>query len=493
MYKQSLSILILFIGLQAFGQITITSTDLPNATTQLPLAKKDSAQVDLLSASVNAQVWDWTDALADLQLDGESTDFVDFGPVAGTIGEADFAGSEFSRTSNLRTILGFDLTSFLPQGNGGADLPANAYFSTDANGDVFLDGVTANVTIDNIELGIRVFNAEPTYRFYSTGTLGDNYSTSTSLSNTILVEELPFTVPIVSYFILNINVTTEIEIDAFGEMILPDTTLEVIRYKENSIITAQLTAWTNALGNPVQINPDIIPADVFAAVDLNPDEVFIDTTFNSNLYRFFAKGINYPLATANVIGEEDVIETLEYYVEPIDLNVVFDAYPVIECNTIFIEQLSDGLGVTYEWNMGDDSTFSEYGNKGNFFYTYDALQEYEVILTGTDALGNIAADTIVVDPHCWATGIETLLDETDYELFPNPMSNQFSLQLHQTFNDKTIVHIYDVTGKILLKKDIDPQQTNIRFSTESFPQGTYFVKLSSVNGEVLMREKVLKY
>jgi len=494
MYKLPLSIIALFVGLTVFGQITIAPEDLPNVDTQLPIAKKDSADIDLLSASNTAQVWDWSAALADIQLNGQNTDFVAFGPIAGTSAEVEFMDSDFNRNSNLITILGFDLTSFLPQGNGGAPIFSDAYFSTDGNGDVFLDGVAANIIIDSIDLGRRIFNAEPSYRFYSTGTLGDTYSSSTSLSNTILVEELPFdNIPLVNYFIFSIDVATETTIDAFGEIILPDTTIEVLRYKENSIITAQITAWTESFGNPTEISPDLIPDAIFDAVGINPDEIFIDTTFNSNLYRFFAEGINYPLATANVIGDEDVIETLEYYVKPIELDVNFEAYADSNCNTIFVFQDSDGLGVNYDWSMGDDSSYSEYGNTGNFFYTYDATQEYTVTLTGTDALGNTASDTVMIEPYCWAVGIEDVLNKTDYELYPNPMNTQFSLNLKEAFEQETFATIYDVNGKILQQKTIAPQQSNIYFSTKELPKGAYFVKLSSAEGNQLMSEKVVKY
>ena len=477
------------------AQITITASDLPNENTRLPIAILDSVTIDPYNGSNNSQNWDWTVPLSIDVLTGDNTDYVAFGPVAGTTGEDEFVDSDFSRTSNLITILGFDIASFLPDANATAPVPADAYFSNDTNGDVYLDGLAADIQIDGIELGRRFLYADPPYRFYSTGSLGDSYTTSTSLVNDIYADELPIDVPIVSYFRLSLDVETTVEIDAFGELALPDSSFSVLRYNENSIIHAKLTPYINFSGAPVEFDPSLISDDLIESLGFDPNEIFFDTTFNSRLYRYYTKDADYPVASVNVIGDSEIVEGIEFYITPIELDAEFFSGPSVNaCNLVYFLNKSVGLGATYDWDYGDGTQESFYGNSGFTEHTHQYSEEdvYTVTLIGTDVLGNVDTFVNTVNAICWAAGVEDVLTNQEYEVYPNPVSEVLSIKLSNSIEQNGVLSVLDITGKKIVEVAAKKGEKEFVLSLGELPKGTYFVNLSLKDGQSLMTNKILK-
>lgn len=497
MYKILSILTILLIWNTSQGQVVITFDDLPNETTQLPIAIQDSVSIDILGPSINPQVWDWSNDLDTDVLTGDNTDYVDFGPVAGTSGQVEFSGSDFSRTSNLITILGFDIASFLPDGNATAPVPADAYFSISGNGDIYLDGVAADIQVDTLELGRRFLYADPPIIFYPTAELGDTYGGSTIMLNDILAEELPIEVPVVSFFRISLEVDMLGQADAYGTLILPDTSFNVLRYRETSTIRGRLTPWAEILGAPVEINPDLISDQIIENLGFDPNEIFFDTTFNSTLYRYYTPGANYPVATVNQIGGgTDVFEGIEYYIEPIDLFVTFQVgLEDFDCYEVLVRNTSDGLGVTYDWDFGNGNTETVYGNFENdseFFETYPGPGDYTITLVGTDVLGNSTTYTKNITlEECWPAGLESLLKAEEYELYPNPVSEVFSIKLKESVHLNGNITIFDASGKLVYEKSVKEGEKEFVVSLSSFAIGNYFVNIYLEDGTLFLTDKVI--
>lgn len=502
MPKYSLILLYLLFSTVGQAQITILPKDLPSENTELPMVVwEDSILIDILPPSNSAQVWDWADALETNSFVGEYhyADYVDFGPVTGTTGEVEFEDSKFSRTSNLRTILGFDIASFLPEADGTAPVPADAYFSNDVEGNVLLDGVAAEIQIDEFDLGRRFLYASPPYRFYSVGEMGDSYSSGTVLVNDIYAEELPENIPLLEYVRLRLDISTTTEIDAYGELILPDTTFSVLRYRETSFIHATLTPWIEILGSPVEFNPSLIPDAAIENLGFDPDEIFFDTIFVSNLYRYYAENITYPVASVNFIGDNPEVETIEHYIEPKEFLVDYSiGYDPEFCNSIFLQNISTGIGMNYVWDFGDGTTEEVYDAPGTLedpiflLHEYPESGTYTVTLTGTDALGNTAESIDEVNVYCWATDIETIPNNTTYSLYPNPVLDNLAIALENPLPENGELSIFDTMGKEVFYRSLKAGESKFVVSLAEVSQGTYFVSLTLNNGETILKEKVVK-
>lgn len=383
-----LLVLILFsiIPLQAplQAQITIETIDLPMEGTQLTISNQAAPEVDLLLADeVNPQTWDWT------SLSNEGSTAVSFETTVGTPAENDFNNADFVRDGTLGSIFGFGLGAFDP--------PTTAYYETQNDGNVYFAGAVIELTFDSLGIDMPLLETEDDlYRAFSTGEIGDTYSTDGNYFTDIDLAAFGLDIPILSFIRLSLELETDVVMDAFGEMILPDSTYEVLRYNESTTTRIKLAPY-GSLGNfDFEIPIDDIPLpDSLAALG----QIFIDTTVTSKAYRFYTDSLQFPVASANVFETDstDFVSSVEYYSDPPVLStaiVVNDTSGV--CGQIFFSAGSTGSSLSYDWNFGD-------GETGNFpvaLHNYQAEGTYEVILNVTDGFDNVVSDTQTVTIEC---------------------------------------------------------------------------------------------
>lgn len=85
--------------------------------------------------------------------------------------------------------------------------------------------------------------------------------------------------------------------------------------------------------------------------------------------------------------------------------------------------------------------------------------------------------------------IAEISPETQFELFPNPASSQVTIDLALPVHDQIYFSIYDLSGKIVLRKELTEQKTNI--PTYSLSNGIYICKVSSSKGFTLTKKLVI--
>jgi len=391
-YKVSL-VLFLLLSLSLSAQITIVSNDLPQVGTILATSSAVNPSIEVLNADANAQNWDWT------SLENEAATAVVFTPTTGIVGAGDFPDADFARTGSLAALLGFDLGGLLALDGGNNGLDATAYFREGTDGNVYIDGGAIPLNFDTLDLGTQLLEADGNLRFYSTGEYGDTYNSSGMLFTDIYLDQFGIEIPLLAFIRLSFEIDADVEIDAFGEMALPDTTMEVLRYNESNTIRAKLAPWGELLGFPFEIPLDGIelPDSLLGGVDLST--IFFDTTFTAQSMRFYANGLEYPLASANVQETDSSTNVLsvEYYGTPPAVTAQITINDSItNCGQVFLIPEATGASLTYTWDFGD----GEMANNVFTQHTYTQNGTYTVILNVEDGFGDTAGDTITVEIDC---------------------------------------------------------------------------------------------
>ena len=91
-------------------------------------------------------------------------------------------------------------------------------------------------------------------------------------------------------------------------------------------------------------------------------------------------------------------------------------------------------------------------------------------------------------PENLATGInETSLASGDIHVYPNPTSGSFVLSYMSNDNSETTFRIYNLTGQVLLEKQVTPSAglNTSNFDISAFSEGMYILEFatSNANGE----------
>jgi len=133
-------------------------------------------------------------------------------------------------------------------------------------------------------------------------------------------------------------------------------------------------------------------------------------------------------------------------------------------------------------------TFSGVGLSGQYFVPSDAGigGPYSISYTFTDAVtgcSNTAVNYVTVNA---IAGIYTLPNGTGINLYPNPATEEMSLQINLTKGDLIGLKMMDATGKILFSENVNNAQQDTYFMTINrselnLASGTYFLHVN-VNG-----------
>jgi PKD repeat protein len=183
----------------------------------------------------------------------------------------------------------------------------------------------------------------------------------------------------------------------------------------------------------------------------------------------------------------------DYFVDTINVSGVssplqchsgFVMYPDTSVNNVTIVNSSTGNSLTYLWDFGDGNTSA----LQNPSHTYSTTGSFYLCLTIDD--GNGCTDmycdsigkngvvfnkaggfTINVISAPITTGIDNNVDlNTEIEIYPNPTSNQLTIDTELKLRETTII---DITGKIIMRSKVNTNTINVA----GLSDGIYFIKL----------------
>ena len=197
-----------------------------------------------------------------------------------------------------------------------------------------------------------------------------------------------------------------------------------------------------------------------------------------------------------ITSEEGCLIENTVSAEPLLFEVIEVIDPMI---SIFLEQDSicigeelnfsasfqqEGVNPQVEWYVNGLPT----GNNGEFF-TVSSLEEGDLVtavLTVSEdctTAQSVSSNEMIIDfLNCNTVGLETIIDNKNINVFPNPAGEKFDIQISD-FQGETNLNIYDIYGRSLLQKEVFINQSNfiLPINSRSFSAGTYFISLINNN------------
>ena len=127
---------------------------------------------------------------------------------------------------------------------------------------------------------------------------------------------------------------------------------------------------------------------------------------------------------------------------------------------------------------GDPCKESAGSPTGQFIHLEQEKNRLRNNIGGWQKLATALSHTIECEMISSAT---TYPEHFDLTVFPNPFSNQFTIELSQPLVDPTSLMIFDLSGKIVYKKKLTETQSIITVSS-NLPVGFYLLSLKNKNG-----------
>lgn len=123
------------------------------------------------------------------------------------------------------------------------------------------------------------------------------------------------------------------------------------------------------------------------------------------------------------------------------------------------------------YSLMDDSLYS----KTNYYR-----------LKQTDYNGNNSYSAII-----FVTGCQ---NNSNFSLYPNPTSNEFTIDVTADATANVVVEVYDVLGKQIISKQVTLNSgvTSVKTNIEQFTNGMYFVRLVDGDNNVVYTQREIK-
>jgi hypothetical protein len=149
--------------------------------------------------------------------------------------------------------------------------------------------------------------------------------------------------------------------------------------------------------------------------------------------------------------------------------------------SVLKQMLPDAGGTVcpQNWNPGDHQTISFTWPYNN---VYDPDEIRVVAFVQDDQTQEIYQAAIdVTDPLVSVKDVkQTIEQENSYIIFPNPSGNNIIyLRFNETLEKKANVYLYDNTGKIVAIEEIWPGNKLYEMGIDKYPDGLYFIRISS--------------
>lgn len=120
-------------------------------------------------------------------------------------------------------------------------------------------------------------------------------------------------------------------------------------------------------------------------------------------------------------------------------------------------------------------------NGTTFNYFFNGLSNYDltsIVICGSNLFISSTVDGVWKFPITIATSVNETLSENNIELFPNPISNQFTVKPSNN-NEPVSVSISNIQGQVL--KTIELKDSESIIDISSLNSGVYIIKLSGKN------------
>ncbi len=245
----------------------------------------------------------------------------------------------------------------------------------------------------------------------------------------------------------------------------------ILRSRKGKPIIALQPFKTNSYTGTALIN-----SNINTLLDWNYNLFYIEPGYNNSInYDFAAAGF-----TGNTYNFANYKTTvgLDSNSVALELATVPSPDPVFVGGTVFPDRFKLVAG-SAAYNIGNPSST----NSGNYDFSFNT----RILCNRIDA-GALELLTCGTSPAARITAFganaaeETALKHT-YSLYPNPAVNDLTIQVTQKYKDVVTVEIWDLNGRLMLKKQAQVTEgpNTIRLNNlkqAGFASGTYLLKVS---------------
>jgi hypothetical protein len=124
----------------------------------------------------------------------------------------------------------------------------------------------------------------------------------------------------------------------------------------------------------------------------------------------------------------------------------------------------------------------------NEFTDFEANIEYDneempdsmnIIVMSSDVTNPVVGSVLHIDnlSFSYGVGTEQLFEENVFRVFPNPFQNEIFIET--TGSKRTEVRIFDITGKLIFVKTLNPKTKIKKIITNNIPSGVYLLNVNN--------------
>jgi len=265
----------------------------------------------------------------------------------------------------------------------------------------------------------------------------------------------------------SVVITAEVETACLGETI----TLTAMAQNEGE---NPAYSWTvngiEIVDNDAPVLQQLVTDDMAVICTVVSDEnCLIENTASSEIYSITVSEVIDPMISI-VLAQDSVCmnQTLNF--------------------SATIDQEGSNPGI--EWLLNGMPT----GNSGEFF-TAEELEEGDkitAVLSVTEectTAQSITSNEVNINfSNCNVVGIETIVDNENISVFPNPAEEKFEIYLTDFYGEMN-VNIYDLYGRSFFEKEIFINQGTfiLPIDSRSFPAGIYFISIKNEKSNNISR------
>jgi hypothetical protein len=238
-----------------------------------------------------------------------------------------------------------------------------------------------------------------------------------------------------------------------------------------------------------------INAQQFAANVINYSSQYASVAWSAsqatgsvNTYPLYGD-ITTAWATATSDASREYISLGYSNPQPVSQILVYETYNCGAVDTIYLRNAN-----TNTWNIVYTTTAASLSPVSRVLNVIIPTTSYPVngvrlALNSGAVPGWNEIDAVQINSNAQVVGLNENKSETiDFGVFPNPNNGTFTIKTHQQYVNCS-VEVLDVTGRLHFK-------TNLSQSFQSFsydlPNGVYFVKLSTENGNSSVKKMIIK-
>lgn len=149
----------------------------------------------------------------------------------------------------------------------------------------------------------------------------------------------------------------------------------------------------------------------------------------------------------------------------------------------FVDESTAGTDVVaWEWDFGDGNT----SDKQSPLHNYIEKDTYDVCLTITSSAG---CETAKCDELGVGVGINNPTLNLDVNIAPNPVADQFAVQLNTDSGFSGNISIINANGKQIISENIETNQKGmtLKYNAQEWNTGVYFIYFSNDQGSYSQR------